>query len=119
MMYETYYLDSGNLIVRYFTFVNAVDTFKAGDPLPFLSRKASKIELYINDQTVSSVGGKLTFEDGKVSIDLSGVTGLIASRSYDVSMRVWDSLHATKGQIFCHPDMPQSRFKVNVSKSEV
>lgn len=119
MMYETYYLDSGNLIVRYFTFVNAVDTFKAGAPLPFASRKASKMELYINSQTVSSVDGKLVFEDGKVSIDLSGVTGLIVSRSYDVSMRVWDSQHTVKGQLFCHPDMPQSRFKVKVSKSEV
>jgi|GEM_PF-6108137 len=119
MSVESFYLGSGNLIVRRFTFVNAVDTFKAGDLLPFATRNATKMELYIHDQTVSSENGKLVFEDGKVTIDLTDVTGLVHNRTYSVSMRVWDDKHPVNGQLFCHPNMPQGAFKVKAVKSEM
>lgn len=119
MSAEVIYLGSENKIVRYFSFAKDIGKFKAGDPLPFLSRNARKMELYINEQVVSSQSGALVFEDGKVTIDLSGVTGLLPKRSYKISMRVWDDLHKHSGQLFCHPKMNQSNFKVEAFKSEM
>jgi hypothetical protein len=116
---EVVYLGSDNVIVRHFTFAKGVNGFKVGDPLPFVSGKATKMELYINGQTVTSESGALTFEDGKVTIDLSGVKGLKAKRSYKISMRVWDERNKVNGQLFCHPEMRQSNFNVEAVKSEM
>ena len=113
MLEETSIKGSSNVFEWYFYHTN-IATGKE-EPIDWVSGyNAQKIELYINNITISSddSGEPIRyFSNGKVEIRLGNVEGVFNNKSNVVTMKAFKESD-TLGEIFVHNTMPQSSAKI-------
>ncbi|WDE07304.1 hypothetical protein SG34_010645 [Thalassomonas viridans] len=126
MVIETLFLGSSNKIVLLLKYARDIYNDNneriaiAGDTIPFVTNGVTKMELYINGITVSSTTGRIIWNDhGHIELDLGGVEGIEAKKQHQVSLKIWDAGHPTKGQVVIHPRARKASVRIDTVASEL
>jgi len=122
MIEETAFIDTDDeiiLVVRYLNDVfdeNNVIVGKKGDVIPFVSKGVNKMEMLINGVTVTTPHDALKFSDHQVTIKPRLIPSIYPNRSYDITVKAFDSRHI-EGQAIISVNRPHASVKLHTVSS--